>query len=180
MTTTDKPTPELDTTSNDRGPGGSDSDERRRAERVAVNNQLAVAGGRNFVTDLSERGAFLHANRRLPLGTEFNLRFTVVHGDAYPLQVRGKVVRHQHEPSGMGIEFTEVGPDAEIRIASIVERQRPQDSGPPVEIEAVSPPSSEKAPPRVKLPEPSADENAITHVSLKRADLGRDESEQSS
>ncbi len=85
-----------------------------------------------FVSDLSEHGVFVHADQRVPLGTELDLHFTVVLEDPVVLRGRGRVVRHQEAPRGMGIEFTDLAPEMILRINDVVLRERPQELGPPI------------------------------------------------
>lgn len=108
-------------------------DERRRAERVDVNFEFR--GGAHpptHVANLSEYGVFVFTERLVPLGTEVELRFTVVIEDPVLIQGRGRVVRHQTEPAGMGFEFTQLDPEMLLRVADVVRRNRPRDSGPPI------------------------------------------------
>lgn len=110
-----------------------DQDDRRQAERVSVNAQFeADSGTRIWVRDLSERGVFLHTTTRAPIGRELALLFTVLLDDPVSIRARGRVVRHQDDPPGMGIEFTQIDPAMLLRINDAVSRERPRDSGPPL------------------------------------------------
>ena len=110
-------------------------DDRRRAERVAVNFEFrGDADVPTHVADLSEYGVFVQTDRHLPLGTEVDLRFTVVLDDPVVIEGRGRVVRYQDDPEvGMGFEFTQLEPEMLLRVADVVRRNRPRDSGPPVD-----------------------------------------------
>ncbi len=110
-------------------------DDRRRAERVAVNFEFRGHDDTpTHVADLSEYGVFVQTERDLPLGTEVDLRFTVVLEDPVVIEGRGRVVRRQAEPVlGMGFEFTQLDPEMLLRVADVVRRNRPRDSGPPVD-----------------------------------------------
>lgn len=108
-------------------------DDRRRAERVDVNFEFRDDDDSpTHVSNLSEYGVFVHTTRRLPLGTEVELRFTVVLEDPVVIAGRGRVVRHQPDPMGMGFEFTQLDPEMLLRVADVVRRNRPRDSGPPI------------------------------------------------
>jgi hypothetical protein len=108
-------------------------DDRRRAERVDVNFEFrGDADMPIHVANLSEYGVFVQTDRHLPLGTEVDLRFTVVVDDPVVIQGRGRVVRHQSDPVGMGFEFTQLDPEMLLRVADVVRRNRPRDSGPPI------------------------------------------------
>ena len=112
---------------------GDSPNDRRRAERVPVNAQFAgIVGGSRYVSDLSEYGVFVHADETLPIGSIVDLQFTVLLDDPVLLRGRGRIVRLQKNPSGMGIEFIDLDPEMILRINDVVTRQRPRDSGPPI------------------------------------------------
>lgn len=115
------------------GETGELPDDRRRAERVDVNFEFrGDADMPIHVANLSEYGVFVQTDRHLPLGTEVDLRFTVVVDDPVLIEGRGRVVRHQSDPVGMGFEFTQLDPEMLLRVADVVRRNRPRDSGPPI------------------------------------------------
>lgn len=128
--------------------GRDEAEERRRAERVSVNEELAEADMSTYVTDLSEHGLFLHTSRRLSVGSGVQIRFTIVLEDPVVLRAEGRVVRHQAEPSGMGIEFTRLDPATLLRISDVVSRSRPRELGMPltIEFEASDPVPRHRAP----------------------------------
>ncbi len=108
-------------------------EDRRRAERVAVNFEFkAAATAPTFVADLSEYGVFVQTDKLMPMGAEVDLRFTILLEDPVVLEGRGRVVRHQQDPRGMGFEFTALDPEMILRINDVVQRNRPRDSGPPI------------------------------------------------
>ncbi len=115
------------------GETGELPDDRRRAERVDVNFEFrGDADTPIHVANLSEYGVFVQTQRHLPLGTEVELRFTVVVDDPVVIEGRGRVVRHQSNPVGMGFEFTQLDPEMLLRVADVVRRNRPRASGPPI------------------------------------------------
>lgn len=105
--------------------------ERRRGERLNINEEFETVGA-TYVSDLSEHGVFVHTDDKLPIGTTVELRFSVLLDDPVVIQGLGKVVRHQSDPSGMGVEFGPLSPAMVLRIQDVISRQRPRDSGPPV------------------------------------------------
>ncbi len=110
----------------------SDKDsERRRGERLNINEEFESVGA-NYVSDLSEHGVFVHTEDKLPIGTTVELRFSVLLDDPVVIQGLGKVVRHQSDPPGMGVEFGPLSPMMVLRIQDVIARQRPRDSGPPL------------------------------------------------
>ena len=62
-------------------PKGTEPD-RRRGERVAVNNEFGRMADEaaTWVSDLSEGGVFVHSRDQLPVGSLIELRFTVFVG----------------------------------------------------------------------------------------------------
>ena len=75
----------------------------------------------------------MHSEELLALGTTIELRFTVLLDDPVVIQGLGKVVRHQTDPKGMGVEFGPLSPTMVLRIQDAISRQRPRDSGPPID-----------------------------------------------
>ena len=107
-----------------------DADNRRRAERVPINSEFA--GISTFVSDLSERGVFLHTEEKVDTGTKIELRFTVLLDDPVTIEAIGTVVRQQADPPGVGIQFGPLSPTMVLRINDAVSRMRPRDLGPPL------------------------------------------------
>lgn len=95
------------------------SEEQRSALRVGIRLAIEYSSNcppiRAFVDDLSESGMFLDVDRGLPAGStlEFSLSLPDA-AAATPIQGRGVVV--WSGPTGMGVEFTELGDDARQRI----------------------------------------------------------------
>lgn len=107
-------------------------EDRRRAERASVNAEFESLTAATFISDLSELGVFVQTNRRTPVGTVVQLNFTVLLDDPVVLSARGRVVRHQADPPGMGIEFVQPSPELLLRIHDVVSRQRPRELGAPI------------------------------------------------
>src|SRR5690606_11055537 len=101
------------------------TDDKRRAERFAINEEFAVLaeeGGGTYVSDLSRHGLFLHTRHRIEIGRHIELRFTLVLDDPVVICAEGRVVRHADD--GMGLEFTTLAPDMVLRIHDAISRQR--------------------------------------------------------
>lgn len=110
-----------------------DPSDRRRAARIPINSEFAAMPEATYISDLSEYGVFLHTPNPSPRGTKLKLRFSVLLDDPVIVEAEGRVARQQLEPTpGMGIEFTELGPEMILRINDVLSRQRPRDSGPPL------------------------------------------------
>ena len=101
------------------------SDDRRSDIRLQVNNEFALVDGllSEYVANLSRGGVFLRCTETLPLGTEVNLRFSILLDDIETIQGKGVVV-HQSQGgvAGLGIRFAEL--TAESR--ALVDRLCPE------------------------------------------------------
>jgi Tfp pilus assembly protein PilZ len=86
----------------------TDGDIRRRDERVTINKEFESfdAFVHEYVTNISRSGAFVRCASPLPIGTEVNLRFTVIMDEVEHIEGLGKVVRVDDDPPGMGVVFT--------------------------------------------------------------------------
>ena len=93
------------TTDADGAPG-----ERRRAPRLTINKQFDSFDDfvREYVTNVSGSGAFVRTDAPLPVGTEVNLRFSVVLDGVETIEGVGVVVRVGENPTGMGVAFKEL------------------------------------------------------------------------
>lgn len=82
----------------------------RREERVTINKEFDSFDQfiQEYVTNLSRSGAFIKTKTPLPVGTEVNLRFTVIMDDIETIEGVGEVVRVQTDPPGMGVVFREL------------------------------------------------------------------------
>lgn len=141
--------------------GGDDQhghEDRRRAERAAVNAEFESLTAATFISDLSELGVFVQTNRRTPVGTVVQLNFTVLLDDPVVLAAHGRVVRHQSNPPGMGIEFIDPSPELLLRISDVVSRQRPRELGLPV---GAPDPNDEVTVHRAPVPAPDASDPSL-------------------
>ena len=76
------------------------------------------------VSDLSESGVFVHTEDPLPIGSNIELRFSVMLDEPVLFIGKGRVVRHQmgDEPHGMGVEFTSLEDTARDVLGKIMLR----------------------------------------------------------
>jgi Tfp pilus assembly protein PilZ len=81
-----------------------------RGTRVTINKEFESFDEfiREYVTNISKTGAFVKRADPLPIGTEINLKFTVIMDDVETVEGVGTVVRVQNEPPGMGVVFTQI------------------------------------------------------------------------
>jgi Tfp pilus assembly protein PilZ len=114
-------------------------DERRRAERVPINEEFSsddsiLSTSSSWVSDLSIGGVFVHTSELVPIGIVVELRFTVLLDDPIVIEAVGKVVRHSRRPPGIGVQFSTITPQMRERVEQVLARQRPLDSGAPIRL----------------------------------------------
>lgn len=82
----------------------------RQDQRLTINKEFESFDSfvDEYVTNVSRTGAFIKRDDLLPVGTEVNLRFTVIMGDLETIEGVGRVVRVQEDPRGVGVVFTKV------------------------------------------------------------------------
>jgi hypothetical protein len=83
----------------------------RRDARVTINKEFESFDAfiQEYVTNISRSGVFIKSKNPLPVGTEVNLRFTVIMDDIETVDGIGEVVRVDENPPGMGVVFREIG-----------------------------------------------------------------------
>jgi hypothetical protein len=79
----------------------------RKSERVTINKEFESFDQfiSEYVTNLSRSGAFIRTSTPLPVGTEVDLRVTVVMDGIETIEGVGEVVRIETSPPGMGVVF---------------------------------------------------------------------------
>jgi uncharacterized protein (TIGR02266 family) len=79
----------------------------RRSARVTINKEFESFDQfiQEYVTNISRSGAFIRTNSPLPVGTEVDLRFTIIMDDIETIEGLGRVVRVETNPPGMGVVF---------------------------------------------------------------------------
>ena len=89
---------------------GEQPKQERAEERVTINKEFSSfdAFFSEYVTNVSRSGVFIRSREPLAVGTEVNLRFTVLMDELETVQGVGKVVRVHDDPPGMGIVFTKL------------------------------------------------------------------------
>lgn len=100
----------------------ADGEPRRRDERMTINKEFESfdAFVHEYVTNISRSGAFVRSQSPLPVGTEVNLKFTVIMDDVEHIEGLGKVVRVETDPPGMGVVFTELNEYSQTLIAKLL------------------------------------------------------------
>lgn len=84
--------------------------ESRKSERVTINKEFDSFDQfiKEYVTNISRSGAFIKTSEPLPIGSEVDLRFTVIMDDIETIEGVGRVVRVDTDPPGMGVVFKEL------------------------------------------------------------------------
>lgn len=134
-----------------------------------MNAEFARSSTPMFVSDLSEHGVFVHTETLIRIGAELLLRFTILLDDPVVLSGRCRVIRHQGNPRGMGVEFTALAPEMILRINDVVTQRRPRDSGPPIETRDFT--AHLVAADRRTGPDTEDVESATTLVNLRAVDV---------
>ena len=75
------------------------------------------------MTNISRTGAFIKSKQPLPVGTEVDLKFTVVMDEIETIEGIGRVVRVQDDPPGMGVVFTELTRYSERLLSTLLTAQ---------------------------------------------------------
>ena len=102
--------------------------EKRQAGRVAVNKEFSSIADfiAEYVSNISETGAFIRSDDPLPVGTKVDLRFSVIADDIEIIEGIGEVVRvvsgGQGEPSGMGVVFVDLTQSSQSLVQRLLTR----------------------------------------------------------
>ena len=82
----------------------------RREARVTINKEFESYDAfiHEYVTNISRSGVFIRSKAPLAIGTEVNLRFTVIMDGIETIEGTGVVVRVHEDPPGMGVVFREL------------------------------------------------------------------------
>ncbi|MEZ4222074.1 MAG: PilZ domain-containing protein [Polyangiaceae bacterium] len=94
----------------------------RQHERVTINKEFDSFDQfiQEYVTNISRTGAFIKTDSPLPVGTEVNLRFSVIMDDIETIEGIGEVVRVETNPPGMGVVFLKLSGYSEKLIQKLL------------------------------------------------------------
>ena len=103
----------------------SEGAHRPREVRVMINKEFESVDAfiREYVTNISKTGAFVTRADPLPVGTEIDLKFTVIMDDVETVEGVGKVVRVQHDPPGMGVVFSTISHHSQRLLERLLTRE---------------------------------------------------------
>lgn len=84
------------------------SDGKRADDRITINKEFESFDAfiQEYVTNISRTGVFIRAQKPLPVGTQVDLRFTVIMDEMETIEGIGEVVRVEND--GMGVVFREL------------------------------------------------------------------------
>jgi len=94
----------------------------RQEPRVTINKEFDSFDQfiEEYVTNISKSGVFIRTEQPLPIGTEVDLRFTVIMESIETIEGTGLVVRVQQDPSGMGVVFKDLSSYSESLIRKLL------------------------------------------------------------
>ncbi|MCC6216982.1 MAG: PilZ domain-containing protein [Polyangiaceae bacterium] len=100
----------------------ADGDESRREERVTINKEFDSFEQfiQEYVTNISRTGAFIKTREPLAVGTLVNLRFTIIVDGIETIEGKGRVVRVDQDPPGMGVVFEELSAFSQDLLARLL------------------------------------------------------------
>ena len=101
----------------------STDSKREGGERLTINKEFESFDAfiHEYVTNISRTGVFIKSKTPLEIGTQVNLRFTVIMDDIETIEGTGEVVRVEEDPAGMGIAFTELVTESKELIERLLE-----------------------------------------------------------
>jgi uncharacterized protein (TIGR02266 family) len=104
----------------------SETPVKRAEERLTINKEFESFDAfiQEYVTNISRTGVFIKSQTPLPIGTEVNLRFTVIMEDIETIEGLGVVVRVEENPAGMGVVFRELNAYSRDLIDKLLTRSR--------------------------------------------------------
>lgn len=85
-------------------------DTQRQAQRLTLNKDFESFDDfvNEYVLNISRTGAFIRCDDPPEVGTKINLKFNVFFDGIQTIEGRGKVVRVESSPPGVGVVFTEL------------------------------------------------------------------------
>ncbi len=100
----------------------ADGADQRHEKRITLNKEFESfdAFVHEYITNVSRSGAFIRSKTLLAVGTQVDLRFTVIMDDIETIEGKGEVVRVQDNPSGMGVVFVELSQYSERLLAKLL------------------------------------------------------------
>ncbi|MBX3184807.1 MAG: PilZ domain-containing protein [Polyangiaceae bacterium] len=97
----------------------------RREQRLTINKEFDSFDQfiQEYVTNISQSGVFIKTKTPLPVGSEVELRFTVIMDDIETIEGTGEVVRVESDPPGMGVVFKELSGYSQALLSKLLTRR---------------------------------------------------------
>ncbi|MEZ4369353.1 MAG: PilZ domain-containing protein [Polyangiaceae bacterium] len=98
----------------------------RQDQRLTINKEFDSFDQfiQEYVTNISRTGVFIKTKTPVPIGTEVDLRFTVIMDDIETIEGVGVVVRVETDPPGMGVVFKELSGYSQSLINKLLTRAK--------------------------------------------------------
>jgi hypothetical protein len=105
---------------------GSGDGDKRENDRLTINKEFESFDAfiQEYVTNISRTGVFIKSTSPLKVGTQVNLRFTVIMDDIETIEGIGEVVRVEKDPPGMGVVFRELSGYSKDLIDKLLTQRR--------------------------------------------------------
>ena len=104
--------------------------DKREEERLTINKEFESFDAfiQEYVTNISRTGVFIRAQNPLAVGTQVNLRFTVIMEDIETIEGIGEVVRVEKDGpnAGMGVVFRELSAYSKDLIDKLLTPRQPK------------------------------------------------------
>lgn len=102
----------------------SEGDSGRANARITINKDFESFDQfiEEYITNISASGVFIKTRKPLPVGTEVDLRFSVIMDDIETIEGVGEVVRVQDDPPGMGVVFRKLSAYSQSLIGKLLTR----------------------------------------------------------
>src|SRR5262249_54311753 len=93
-----------------------------RAKRVTINKEFESVDAfiNENVGNISRSGVFIKSKDPLPVGTQVNLKFSVIMDELETIEGIGQVVRVSTKPRGMGVVFVSLTGYSQDLIAKLI------------------------------------------------------------
>ena len=101
------------------------NDKREGSDRVTINKEFGSFDAfiQEYVTNISRSGVFVKSSTPLAVGTQLNLRFTVIMDGIETIEGVGEVVRT--EADGMGVVFRELSAYSQTLLERLLTQRAP-------------------------------------------------------
>ena len=98
----------------------------RQEPRLTINKEFDSFDQfiQEYVTNISQSGVFIKTKTPLPIGTQVDLRFSVIMDGIETIEGIGEVVRVSDDPAGRGVVFRELSNYSQNLIGKLLAPRR--------------------------------------------------------